>query len=118
MADKRNEDRSRETERELIDISRLSDEEIFEKYRTEPDGLNQVEAAERLEEYGRNIIDIKNENSLLSRIKDALINPFNIVLMVVAIVLAKRSSPYSRKIRVSSSTLYPLTTSAAVMVPL
>ena len=38
-----NETRSRETERNLIDASRLSDEQLFEKYQTEPDGLNQVE---------------------------------------------------------------------------
>ena len=86
MSERRNDSRAQEVERNLIAVSRLSDEQLFEKYRTEADGLNQVEAAERLEEYGRNIIDVSNENSLLSRIKDAVINPFNIVLMIVAIV--------------------------------
>ena len=86
MSERKNENRSRETERELIAVSRLTDEQLFEKYDTEPDGLNQVEAAERLEEYGRNIIDVESGNSLLSRIKDAVVNPFNIVLMVVALV--------------------------------
>ncbi len=86
MSERKNDNRSWETERSLTEISRLSDEELFEKYQTEPDGLNQVEAAERLEKYGRNIIDVSNENSLLSRIKDAVVNPFNIVLMIVAVV--------------------------------
>ena len=86
MAENKNENRSRETERALIEISRLTDEQLYEKYQTDPEGLNQVEAAERLEEYGRNIIDVSSENSLLSRVKDALINPFNIVLMIVAAV--------------------------------
>ena len=86
MADSKNDNRSRETERELIEVSRLTDEQLFEKYKTDPKGLNQVEAAERLEEYGRNIIDVSNENSLFSRIKDAVVNPFNIVLMIVAVV--------------------------------
>ena len=63
MADSKNDNRSRETERELIEVSRLTDEQLFEKYKTDPEGLNQVEAAERLEEYGRNIIDVSNENS-------------------------------------------------------
>ena len=45
-----------------------------------------MEASERLDEYGRNIIDVSSENNLLSRLKDALINPFNIVLMIVAAV--------------------------------
>ena len=86
MSEAKSDNRARQAERDLIDISRLSDEQLFEKYRTEPDGLNQVEAAERLEEYGRNIIDVENTNSLLSRIKDAVVNPFNIVLIIVALV--------------------------------
>ena len=86
MSERRNDSRAQEVERNLLTVSRLNDEQLFEKYRTEPDGLNQVEAAERLEEYGRNIIDVSNENSLLSRIREAIINPFNIVLMIVAAV--------------------------------
>jgi len=86
MSEHKTENRAQEVERSLIAVSRLNDEQLFEKYRTDPEGLNQVEAAERLEEYGRNIIDVSNENSLMSRIKDAVVNPFNIVLMIVAIV--------------------------------
>ena len=86
MSERKSDNRSREVEQNLIDISRLEDGPLFEKYKTHPEGLNQVEAADRLEEYGRNIIDVSNENSLLSRIKDAVINPFNIVLMIVALV--------------------------------
>jgi len=86
MSERKNDNRAQEVERNLINDSRLDDAALFAKYRTDSEGLNQVEAAERLEEYGRNIIDIKNENSLLNRIKDAVINPFNIVLMIVAAV--------------------------------
>ena len=35
-------------ERKLIEYSRRPEEEIFEIFKTETDGLNQVEAAERL----------------------------------------------------------------------
>ena len=86
MADKAPSDRKQAVEQHLIDISRLKDEALYEKFKTSEDGLNPVEAAERLEEYGQNIIDLGNEHRLLSRIKDAVINPFNIVLIVVAIV--------------------------------
>ena len=72
MSERRNDSRAREVEQNLLTVSRLDDEQLFEKYRTEPDGLNQVEAAERLEEYGRNIIDVSNENSLLSRTRRPL----------------------------------------------
>ena len=86
MSEAKNVSRAQQVERGLLAASRLDDEQLFAQYRTDPDGLNQVEAAERLEEYGRNIIDVSKENSLLSRIKDAVVNPFNIVLMIVAVV--------------------------------
>ena len=52
MSEARNANRSQEVERELTAVSKLEDAQLFEKYRTEAEGLNQVEAAERLEEYG------------------------------------------------------------------
>ncbi len=73
-------------EQKLIEFSRLPDQEIFRIYDTSEEGLNPVEASERLEEYGRNIIDSGNENSLIKRIREAIINPFNIVLLAVAVV--------------------------------
>ena len=69
MAEQKN-DKAREVEQNLLAASRLNDDQLFERLKTEPDGLNQVEAAERLEEYGRNIIDVSSENSLLSRIRE------------------------------------------------
>ncbi len=100
MADKKDTGRSREVEQNLIEVSRLGDAALFDQFKTDGEGLNQVEAAERLEEYGRNIIDLSNENTLLSRLKEVLINPFNIVLMIVAavtlvtdVILAERPSP-------------------------
>ena len=71
-------------EQRLVGLSRLTDREIFSQFRTDADGLNQVEAGERLEEYGRNIIDAGNENSLFKRVREAIVNPFNIVLLAVA----------------------------------
>ena len=71
-------------EQKLIELSRLPDQEIFGQFKTDEDGLNQVEASERLEAYGRNIIDTGNENSLFKRVREAIINPFNIVLLAVA----------------------------------
>ena len=59
---------------------------LFEKYETDEYGLDPVQASDRLEEYGKNIIDFGKEKSLAVRIKDAIINPFNIVLLVVALI--------------------------------
>ena len=71
-------------EQQLADIAKISDEELFKRLDTDEEGLNQVEASDRLEEYGKNIIDTGNENSLAKRIREAIINPFNIVLLIVA----------------------------------
>ena len=73
-----------QVEKKLTEISRLTDEEILKLLDTDPEGINQVEASSRLEEYGKNIIDSGNENNLLGRVKEAIINPFNIVLLGVA----------------------------------
>ena len=77
-------DKQRATEQQLAEIAKISDEELFERLGTDPEGLNQVEAGDRLEEYGRNIIDTGNANSLFKRVREAIINPFNIVLLIVA----------------------------------
>ena len=73
-------------EQQLAAIGKLEDAEVLAQLNTDADGLNPVEASDRLEEYGRNIIDTGNENSLMKRIREALINPFNIVLLIVAAV--------------------------------
>ena len=88
MGRKKNDSRTQEkkiqVEQELAALSAISDDTLFEKLQTSEEGLNQVEASDRLEEYGRNIIDAGNENSLIRRLREAIINPFNIVLLVVA----------------------------------
>ena len=75
-----------EVEKILLELSGLEQKALFEKYQTDEDGLDPVQASDRLEEYGRNIIDFGKEKSLAVRIKDAVINPFNIVLLVVAMI--------------------------------
>ena len=86
MKNKQKNDRREGVEKNLIELSGMEENAIFEKYQTDGDGLDPVQAADRLEEHGRNIIDFGNEKNLFARIKDALINPFNIVLIAVAII--------------------------------
>ena len=85
---KRKEDPERrgEVEKILLELSGMDQKALFAKYQTDEEGLDPVQASDRLEEYGRNIIDFGNEKNLAVRIKDALINPFNIVLLVVAAI--------------------------------
>ncbi len=86
MKKKENNERRGEVEKILLELSGLDLKELFKKYQTDEYGLDPVQAADRLEEYGRNIIDFGKEKSLAVRIKDAIINPFNIVLLVVAMI--------------------------------
>lgn len=83
MAENKNE-KKRIVEQQLAEIAKLSDVELYKRLDTDTEGLNQVEASDRLEEYGKNIIDTGNENNLFKRIRKAIINPFNIVLLIVA----------------------------------
>ena len=45
MSERKNDNRAQEAGRDLIAVSHLSDEQLFEKFRTEADGLNHVEPA-------------------------------------------------------------------------
>ena len=86
MKKKENPERRGEVEKTLLELSGMEQKALFEKYQTDEYGLDPVQAADRLEEYGRNIIDFGKEKNLAVRIKDAVINPFNIVLLVVAMI--------------------------------
>ena len=86
MRKKENPEHRNEVEKVLLELSAMEKTALFEKYQTDEDGLDPVQADDRLDEYGRNIIDFGKEKSLFVRIKDAIINPFNIVLLVVAII--------------------------------
>ena len=86
MKKKENNERKGEVEKILLELSGMDQKALFEKYQTDEYGLDPVQASDRLEEYGRNIIDFGKEKSLAVRIKDAIINPFNIVLLVVAMI--------------------------------
>ena len=86
MKRKENTERRNEVEKTLLELSALEQKDLFAKYETDEYGLDPVQAADRLEEYGRNIIDFGKEKNLAVRIKDAIINPFNIVLLVVAMI--------------------------------
>ena len=70
----------------LKKYSQISIEELFKEFRTSSEGLSIVDIEDRIEEYGKNSIEIESNNTLISKIKDAIINPFNIVLILVAVI--------------------------------
>ena len=79
-------ERQKLVDKNLRENSKLKVEKLFEKLGTSYAGVSIVEVEDRLDEYGKNTIEIKNENTLLHKLKEAFINPFNIVLMLVAAI--------------------------------
>ena len=76
----------KDVEKLIIDDSKLDLDKLFEKYDTSLNGISIVNEEERIEIYGKNIIDIKDNNTIWHKLKEAFINPFNIVLTIVAII--------------------------------
>lgn len=75
-----------EIEKTILEDSKMELSKLFEKYKTSLKGISVVEVDERIEEYGKNVIEIKNNNTIIHKIKEAIINPFNIVLIIVAAI--------------------------------
>ena len=73
-------------EKIIKENSTIKLDNLLKKYNTSQDGISIVEVEDRLEKYGKNIIDIKDNKTIWHRLKEAFINPFNIVLMIVAII--------------------------------
>lgn len=81
-----NNENFKRTEKLLKENSKLKLETLFKRYETSMDGISVAYIDDRLEKYGKNIIDIKDNNTIWHRLKEAFINPFNIVLTIVAII--------------------------------
>lgn len=53
-------------EEKLKNYSQMSSIEIFKDLKTSIDGISFTEIEEKQEEYGKNVIDIKNNNTTLA----------------------------------------------------
>lgn len=66
--------------------SELPIEQLLKKLNTSYAGVSIVDVDERLETYGKNTVELENNNTIFHRLKEAIINPFNIVLIIVACI--------------------------------
>ncbi len=82
----KNHNRKGSVEKELFGFSQSTVEDVYEELKSTEDGLDPIEASSRLEMYGKNIIETDNNKQLLQRIKESVINPFNVVLIAVIII--------------------------------
>ncbi len=70
----------------LIRASKMNPDELLKEYNTTLDGYNEEAAAEIREEYGRNIIAQEKSKSVYRRLIESFINPFTIVLFILAAI--------------------------------
>ena len=73
-------------ETSILEDSKLNIDKLLKKYESSLDGISIIDEEERIDKYGKNIIDIKENNTFWHKLKEAFINPFNIVLTIVAII--------------------------------
>lgn len=80
------EEKQKGVQKKLQKHSRSSVDDLFKEFNTSYKGLSIVDIDDKIAEYGKNSIEIKPRNTWLHRLKNAFINPFNIVLMLVAVI--------------------------------
>ncbi len=64
----------------------LSEEELFLSLASGRLGLSNAAAAEKLDALGKNVIQTGQESTTLRRLRESLVNPFNLVLFLVAVI--------------------------------
>ncbi len=75
-----------EAESALRRYAFLEKEALFTQLETTAGGLTAERAEEHLDTYGKNVITTGHKNTLPHRLREAFINPFNVVLLVIAAV--------------------------------
>lgn len=70
----------------LLRAAAMGSGELLEEYRTSLNGYNEEMTDEMREMFGENRITHQKEDSLLKRIVEAFVNPFTIVLIILALI--------------------------------
>lgn len=75
-----------DTEVKLRFYAFLAREELLAQLSTTQAGLSSEEAENRQDSFGKNVITVGNKNTVLHRVREAVVNPFNIILLLIAII--------------------------------
>lgn len=70
----------------LIVASNLKEKDILKRYNTSYEGYEESKVELMRDEYGENKITHKKGDSILKRLVEAFINPFTIILLILAII--------------------------------
>lgn len=73
-------------EKSLCSYAVLMTEELLIKFSATQAGLTSKEVENRLEEFGQNILTTGSKNTTLHRLREAIVNPFNIILLIITVV--------------------------------
>lgn len=77
---------TRQTEAALCRLALLDEAVLLARLHTNMQGLSAGAAEEIREEHGKNVITAGQKNTFLHRLREAVINPFNIILFLIAVV--------------------------------
>ncbi|MCL2508737.1 MAG: magnesium-translocating P-type ATPase [Oscillospiraceae bacterium] len=72
-------------------------DELMSGFSTSVSGLSAEQVEELQDEYGKNIITTDAKNTVFHRLREAVINPFNVVLFVIAVITLFTDVIYSHK---------------------
>lgn len=75
-----------DTEVKLRSYAFLTAEELLTRLSATQAGLTSEEAENRQDEFGKNVITIGNKNTALRRLREAVVNPFNVILLLIAVI--------------------------------
>ncbi len=75
-----------DTEKKLRAFAFLEKEDLLSSLSASKTGLTNEDALERQDEFGANVITVGNKDTTLHRLREAVINPFNVILLVIAAV--------------------------------
>jgi Mg2+-importing ATPase len=75
-----------DTELKLRSYTFLTAEELFARLSATQVGLTSEEAEKRQDQFGKNVITVGNKNTVLHRLREATINPFNVILLLIAVI--------------------------------
>lgn len=73
-------------EQNLRRLSSASIDDVLRELSSSPTGITSEAAKDKLEIHGRNLVHTTKQNTVFSRIIESIINPFNIILLIIAIV--------------------------------
>ena len=89
--------RKNESEKNLRNYAFLRLEDLYVTLSSSPSGLNAEQVEKRQEEYGKNVITSGQNNTMRHRLRESVINPFKIVLFIIALITLFTDVIYSSR---------------------